>query len=46
VHLHLYGKHEARRARKMGHINVTAQTLETARKVALLIQKELGSDPN
>jgi 5-(carboxyamino)imidazole ribonucleotide synthase len=46
VHLHLYGKHEARRARKMGHINVTAQTLDAARHVALLIQKELGSVPN
>jgi 5-(carboxyamino)imidazole ribonucleotide synthase len=46
VHLHLYGKHEARRARKMGHINVTAQTLEAARQVATLIQKQLGSDPN
>ncbi len=46
VHLHLYGKHEARRARKMGHINVTAQSLEVARTVAARIQKQLGSDPN
>jgi 5-(carboxyamino)imidazole ribonucleotide synthase len=46
VHLHLYGKHEARRGRKMGHINVTAQTLDTARGVARQIQKELGSVPN
>jgi 5-(carboxyamino)imidazole ribonucleotide synthase len=46
VHLHLYGKHEARRARKMGHINVTAQTLAAARQVAVRIQKELGSVPN
>jgi 5-(carboxyamino)imidazole ribonucleotide synthase len=46
VHLHLYGKHQARRGRKMGHINVTAQTLDVAREVALRIQKELGSDPN
>jgi 5-(carboxyamino)imidazole ribonucleotide synthase len=46
VHLHLYGKHEARRGRKMGHINVTAQTLQAAREVAAHIQKELGSVPN
>lgn len=28
--LHLYGKAEARRGRKMGHLNVTAETLEKA----------------
>ena len=28
--LHLYGKREARRARKMGHINVTGETLAQA----------------
>jgi 5-(carboxyamino)imidazole ribonucleotide synthase len=32
--LHLYGKREARRGRKMGHINVTAQTFEQAVNVA------------
>lgn len=31
VHLHLYGKETARPARKMGHITVTAATLEQAR---------------
>ena len=30
VSLHLYGKREARRARKMGHVNVTAETLAQA----------------
>ena len=30
AHLHLYGKHEARRGRKMGHITFTAPTLEEA----------------
>jgi 5-(carboxyamino)imidazole ribonucleotide synthase len=30
VHLHLYGKHAARPGRKMGHINITANTLEQA----------------
>jgi 5-(carboxyamino)imidazole ribonucleotide synthase len=32
VHLHLYGKIEARRGRKMGHINVTAATLAQVRE--------------
>ncbi len=30
AHLHLYGKHEARRRRKMGHLTFTAATLEEA----------------
>jgi 5-(carboxyamino)imidazole ribonucleotide synthase len=38
VHLHLYGKGEARTGRKMGHINITAQTLEQAWQTAKLIQ--------
>ena len=29
-HLHLYGKSEYRRGRKMGHITVTSETVETA----------------
>jgi 5-(carboxyamino)imidazole ribonucleotide synthase len=28
--LHLYGKHEARKGRKMGHVTFTAPTLEEA----------------
>ena len=32
--LHLYGKREARRARKMGHINITAPTFAQAVEVA------------
>jgi 5-(carboxyamino)imidazole ribonucleotide synthase len=32
--LHLYGKEDARRGRKMGHINFTAATLEEARTAA------------
>ena len=35
VHLHLYGKTEARRGRKMGHLTVTAASAATARTVAL-----------
>jgi 5-(carboxyamino)imidazole ribonucleotide synthase len=30
AHLHLYGKSEPRRARKMGHVTCTAQTLDEA----------------
>ena len=32
AHLHLYGKAEARRARKMGHITFIAPTLEQAQR--------------
>jgi 5-(carboxyamino)imidazole ribonucleotide synthase len=46
VHLHLYGKGEARIDRKMGHINITAHDLEAARTVAQSIQKLLGAVPN
>ena len=35
THLHLYGKREARKGRKMGHLNITAATPEVARAVAL-----------
>lgn len=34
THLHLYGKAEPRRGRKMGHLTVTASSLEAAREVA------------
>lgn len=43
VHLHLYGKEEARRGRKMGHINITAQTLDKAWQTARSIQQLLRS---
>ena len=42
VHLHLYGKAEARPARKMGHLTVTAATAEQARMVALQAAARLG----
>jgi 5-(carboxyamino)imidazole ribonucleotide synthase len=34
VHLHLYGKAEPRRGRKMGHLTVTAASPDEARRVA------------
>lgn len=42
VHLHLYGKIEARMGRKMGHLNITAPTLAEARATAVRIQALLA----
>ncbi len=42
VHLHLYGKSEARPGRKMGHLTVTAATAEAARAVAGQVAQRLG----
>lgn len=42
VHLHLYGKVEPRRARKMGHLTVTAASAAEARRVALQVAAVLG----
>ena len=45
VHLHLYGKHEARTGRKMGHLTVTAADLAAAREVARRAAQCLGLPP-
>ena len=42
THLHLYGKTEARKARKMGHLNVTGATVAEVREVALKAASILG----
>jgi 5-(carboxyamino)imidazole ribonucleotide synthase len=42
VHLHLYGKTTPRRARKMGHLTVTAASAVEARSVALQVATVLG----
>ncbi len=42
THLHLYGKREARKGRKMGHLNITAATPDAARQVALQAAAILG----
>jgi 5-(carboxyamino)imidazole ribonucleotide synthase len=42
VHLHLYGKTEARSGRKMGHLTVTASSPLDAKKVALQAAVLLG----
>jgi 5-(carboxyamino)imidazole ribonucleotide synthase len=45
THLHLYGKLEARRARKMGHLTVTAASADAARRTALQAAAILGIAP-
>ncbi len=45
THLHLYGKHEARVGRKMGHLNITAATPQATRAVALQAAALLGMAP-
>ncbi len=45
THLHLYGKREAKRGRKMGHLNITASTPEAARSPALQAAALLGITP-
>jgi 5-(carboxyamino)imidazole ribonucleotide synthase len=45
THLHLYGKTEPRRGRKMGHLTVTAARAEEARSVALQAAALLGLEP-
>ena len=42
VHLHLYGKAEARPARKMGHLTVTAATATEADRTARVAAARLG----
>ena len=42
VKLHLYGKHEARVGRKMGHLTALASTMEGARDVALAARRALA----
>jgi 5-(carboxyamino)imidazole ribonucleotide synthase len=42
VRLHLYGKAEPRRGRKMGHLTITAATLQAARATALQASALLG----
>ncbi|ARP87715.1 5-(carboxyamino)imidazole ribonucleotide synthase [Bordetella genomosp. 9] len=40
--LHLYGKREARRGRKMGHVTIVAPTLSQARRDAARVAQALG----
>ncbi len=45
AHLHLYGKPAARRARKMGHLTLTAADFASARSLALQAAGILGLPP-
>lgn len=45
VHLHLYGKLQPNRGRKMGHLNITGATAEDVRSVALQAAQLLGISP-
>jgi 5-(carboxyamino)imidazole ribonucleotide synthase len=40
--LHLYGKHEARRGRKMGHVTIVASSVAQARRDAARVAAVLG----
>ena len=42
AHLHLYGKTEARRGRKMGHLTITGSSIETVRGTADFAAALLG----
>ncbi len=42
VHLHVYGKAEARPGRKMGHITITASSITQARTVSAQVAAMLG----
>ncbi|MDP2165572.1 MAG: 5-(carboxyamino)imidazole ribonucleotide synthase [Azonexus sp.] len=42
THLHLYGKLSARPGRKMGHLNITAPTVEQVRETAAKVLALLG----
>jgi 5-(carboxyamino)imidazole ribonucleotide synthase len=42
THLHMYGKTEARRARKMGHLNITGSDAAAVRAIALQAAALLG----
>ncbi len=43
VKLHLYGKQQPKRGRKMGHINATAENVETARNLVTAARAALGT---
>ena len=42
AHLHLYGKHEARPGRKMGHFNSLSGDVDSALQLATRIRDRLG----
>lgn len=45
VHLHLYGKQQARPGRKMGHLTAVDSSAENARKRVIAVRERLSSAP-
>ena len=45
THLHLYGKLDAKKGRKMGHLNITGATVDGVRATALEAARILGIAP-
>jgi 5-(carboxyamino)imidazole ribonucleotide synthase len=45
AHLHLYGKHEAKPGRKMGHLTLTGASVAEVRETALAAAALLGIAP-
>jgi len=45
VKLHLYGKSEPRRGRKMGHVNCLGESLGASRQACAAVALELGLEP-
>ena len=45
THLHLYGKSEPRKGRKMGHLNITGSTIAEVRATTAQAAKILGIKP-
>jgi 5-(carboxyamino)imidazole ribonucleotide synthase len=45
THLHLYGKLNARTGRKMGHLNITGESVEQVQATARLAAAILGMAP-
>lgn len=43
AHLHLYGKHEPRHGRKMGHVNCLASDVDTALDIAAALRAALNA---
>ena len=42
THLHLYGKLDAKKGRKMGHLNITGASIDHVRATALQAAALLG----
>ena len=41
VYVHLYGKKETKPFRKMGHVTITAETLDEAKEIAIKVKNTI-----